>query len=48
VKTRTPRSFQVVYRRRKVIQRPDIRPHRSLTAARPDTDLSGLILYGQG
>ncbi|WP_374472289.1 hypothetical protein [Phenylobacterium sp.] len=47
MKTRTPRPFQVVYRRKKVIHRPDIRPHRAL-AARAQGDLSGLILYGQG
>ncbi|HEY8614894.1 hypothetical protein [Phenylobacterium sp.] len=47
MKTRTPRSFQVVYRRKKILHRPDVRPHRPL-AARADGDLSGLILYGQG
>lgn len=47
MKTRTPRAFQVVYRRRKVIHRPGVRPHRAASAARGD-DLSGLILYGQG
>ncbi|HVI32278.1 hypothetical protein [Phenylobacterium sp.] len=47
MKTRTPRAFQVVYRRRKVVHRPDTRPHRAVTAVRGE-DLSGLILYGQG
>lgn len=47
MKTRTPRSFQVVYRRKKVWSRPDARPHRLLRAADSAADTSGLILYGQ-
>jgi hypothetical protein len=47
LKSRTPRPFQVIYRRKKVIHRPDVRPHRAFVARAP-ADLSGLILYGQG
>lgn len=47
MKTRTPRTFQVVYRRRKVVHRPDARAHRAVRPLHGD-DLSGLILYGQG
>ncbi|MCR5878524.1 hypothetical protein [Phenylobacterium sp. J367] len=43
MKNRTPRTFQVVYRRRKVLNRPDIRPQH-LAVAPPET--RGRLMLG--